>query len=47
MLFQEAGEEFLSAVLRRVMILSAAANVGVKRIPIGLTELGQRVGGLR
>jgi len=43
--FQQARKEFLREVLRVVGRVTALTDVSVERIPIGLTELCQRVAG--
>ena len=42
---EQPGEELLREVLRVMRRVAALADVGVERIPIGLTELCQRLAG--
>ena len=42
---QQLSEETLSQILRIVGLNAAAADVSIKRIPIGLAEMGQGLPG--
>ncbi len=42
-LFPQAREKFLCQILRVVRRISDTANVGVKRMPVGLAQPRQRV----
>jgi hypothetical protein len=46
-LLQESGEERLRQIFRLVLIVPAAADVGVNRIPVLTAQVGERLPGIR
>src|SRR5712692_9780184 len=46
-LFEQPREKLLSEILRVGQVVALAPNVSVKRVPIGMAELGQGLRGFR